>query len=291
MRGHTVTESSSSLIYLRKAFPHITRTRIKHLLTSGAILINGQVVTRYDRALKRGDEISIHRRPVESRVDFRFRLNFPIVYEDEAIIVIDKPPGLLTMGTDRIKIHTVYYKLTEYVKSAAPNGKNRIFIVHRLDRDASGLVVFAKTEKAKEFLQKNWKRFEKKYYAVVEGTPKQPFGTIESYLTEDKFCRVYSTRKSAKSKFSVTRYRLLESWGRHSLLDVSLDTGRKNQIRVHLADLGHPITDDEKYGGKPSPIRRLGLHAYHLSIEHPVTGEKKIFTSPHPPNFSKSAFI
>ncbi len=287
MHSHTVVENSHLLNYLRKAFPHIARTKLKHLLKSGTIIANGQVVTRHDHALRRGDEIRLERRPRETRVEFKFRLNFPIVYEDKAIIVIDKPAGLLTMGTDHIKIHTAYYKLTEYVKSISPNGKNRIFIVHRLDRDASGLVIFAKTEKAKEFLQKNWKKFEKKYFAVVEGTPKKMAGILSSYLIEDKFRRVYSTRKSDKSKWSITHYRVLESWGKFSLLEVSLETGRKNQIRVHLADLGHPIIGDEKYGSKLDTIRRLGLHAHHLLIEHPLTHEKQTFTSACPPNFSK----
>ncbi|MBI4388157.1 MAG: RluA family pseudouridine synthase [Candidatus Omnitrophica bacterium] len=290
MRTHAVTENSALLNYLRKAFPHITRTKTKTLLKSGVIFVNERPITRHDFCLKRGDEIRIQRRPVETHVEFKPRLSFPIVYEDDAIIVIDKPNGLLTMGTDRIKIHTAYYKVTDYVKSASA-GKNRIFIVHRLDRDASGLIVFAKTEKAKEFLQKNWKRFEKKYVAIVQGTLKKPAGTIESYLTEDKFQRVYSTRKSGKSKFSVTHYRVLESWGKFSLLEISLETGRKNQIRVHLADMGHPIVGDEKYGSKLDPIRRLGLHAHQLKLEHPETGKPKTFTSPLPQTFSKKLLV
>ena len=288
MRGHTVTENSFLLNYMRKAFSHITRTKIKYLLKSGVIIVNGQPATRHDHPLAAEDEIRILRRPIETRVQFKPRLPFPIVYEDDAVIVIDKPAGLLTMGTDKIKIHTAYYKLTEYVK-ATSNGKGRIFIVHRLDRDASGLIVFAKTEKAKEFLQKNWKRFEKKYVAVVEKTPAKMSDTIESYLIEDKFRRVYSTRKSKESKFSVTHYRLLESWGKFSLLEISLETGRKNQIRVHLADIGHPIVGDDKYGSKVDPIRRLALHAHKLSFEHPKTGQTKTFTSPLPKNFSKNS--
>ena len=250
-------------------------------------MVNGRIARRHDHPLKCGDEIRIQHRPVETRVAFKARLDFPIVYEDAAVIVIDKPTGLLTMGTDKIKIHTVYYKVTEYVRSVDPEGKGRVFIVHRLDRDASGLIVFAKTEKAKHILQKNWKKAEKKYFALVQGTPEKRSGSIESYLIEDKFRRVYSTRKSAKSKFSVTRYRTLESFGKYSLLEISLETGRKNQIRVHLADLGHPIIGDEKYGSKLNPINRLGLHAYYLSFKHPITGEKKTFTSVIPPNFSK----
>lgn len=289
MHSHAVSENGPLLNYLRKTFSHISRTKLKHLLKSGTIMVNSKSATRHDFTLKRGDEIRIQRRPVETRVDFKYRLSFPIVYEDKAVIVIDKPAGLLTMGTDRIKIHTAYYKLTDYVRSNDPAGKSRIFIVHRIDRDASGLVVFAKTERAKEVLQKNWKKAEKKYYAIVEGIPKQAAGVIESYLTEDKFQRVYTTRKSPKSKFSTTHYRILEPRGKYALLEVSLETGRKNQIRVHLADLGHPIIGDEKYGSKLNPIRRLALHAFHLAFEHPVTGEKKIFTTPLPETFSKNS--
>ncbi len=287
MRSHTVTEKSTLLPYLLKVFPHVARTKMKQLLTHGLIIVNDQSVTRHNFPLNEGDEIQMDRRTPESRAASKVRLNFPIVYEDDAIVVVDKPAGLLTMGTDHIKVHTVYYKLNEYLKAASSSKKGRALIVHRLDRDASGLLVFAKTEKAKNFLQENWQDFEKKYYALVEGTPKKISGTIESYLVEDKFKRVYSTHKGSKAKFSVTHYRVLESLGPMTLLEVQLETGRKNQIRVHLADLGHPIVGDDKYGSKMNPIRRLGLHAHSLSFEHPVTGETKTFSSPLPPNFPR----
>src|SRR6185295_14597221 len=138
----------------------------------------------------------------------------------------------------------------------------------------------------KEFLQKNWKRFEKKYYAIVEGTPKKAKDTIQSYLMENKFRRVYSTKKSDKSKLSITHYKILKSTNKYSLLEVSLETGRKNQIRVHLADLGFPIVGDEKYGSKVDPIKRLALHSFHLAVEHPKTGKKVAFASEMPANFS-----
>ncbi len=288
MQSHTVTEDSPLLDYLRKAFPHIPRTRIKHLLKSDVILVNNETANRHDFSVKKGDEIRIQKRPVETKVPFKASLGFPIIYEDRDVIVIDKPAGLLTMGTDKIKIHTAYYKLTEYVRSQDPQKKARIFIVHRIDRDASGLIVFAKTEKAKLALQKNWKTAEKKYFAVVQGTPPKPSGTMESYLTEDKFQRVYSTRKSTQSKFSVTHYRTVESLGPYTLVEISLETGRKNQIRVHLADLGYPILGDKKYGSPANPIRRLALHAHLLSFTHPATGVKKTFKSALPPGFSKN---
>lgn len=290
MHSHTVSENAPLLNYLRQAFSHITRTKLKNLLKSGMILVNGEPATRHNHSLQPGDRIQLGNRPADVRIDTKSRLNFPVVYEDDALIVIDKPAGLLSIGTDKIKIHTAYYKLNEYMKSNDASGKKRVLIVHRLDRDASGLLVFAKTEKVKEFLQKNWKRFEKKYFAIVEGIPKKPKDTITSYLIEDKFRRVYSTRKSKQSKLSLTHYRLLESWGKFSLLEVTLETGRKNQIRVHLADIGHPIAGDDKYGSKSDPIHRLSLHAHHLSFEHPVTGEKKIFSSQRPPAFSKKYF-
>lgn len=285
MRAHHVNEDSALYEYLHKAFPHISKARLTALLSSQAILVNGQISTRHDQLLKRGDSISIHRRASEPNASLKPRLNFPIVYEDDSVIVIDKPDGLLSMATDHIKIHTAYHKVTNYVKASDASRKKRIFIVHRLDRDVSGLLVFAKTEKVKEFLQTNWKRFEKKYYAIVEGRPKKPEGTIESYLTEDKFRRVYSTRKSPKSKLSITHYKTLEIWGNYSFLEVSLETGRKNQIRVHMADMGHPIAGDDKYGAKTNPIHRLGLHAFHLSFKYSASGKLMTFTSALPPNF------
>ncbi len=287
MKTHTAVEDLLLLTYLLKYFPEKKRTKIKQLLKYGAIAVNGKIVTRHDYSLKTGDTLEFLQKPKENRQRPKLEPPFPIIYEDDHLIVIDKPEGLLTVATEKIKTHTVYYELTDYVRSNGKTGKERIFIVHRLDRDASGLLVFAKNEEVKYSLQNHWDKAEKKYYALVEGIPKKSSETIESHLIEDKFRRVYSARESKFSKYAATQYRVIKSSKKFSLLEVTLLTGRKNQIRVHLADIGHPIIGDEKYGSISDPAGRLGLHAYLLSFRHPVTQEQMIFKSELPADLKK----
>ena len=281
----TVKTEAPLLAYLFAQLPALPKTKIKQTLKFGSIRVNGIITTRHDHPLKPGDLIELLNKQSALVYKQKTRLGFPIVYEDKDLLVIDKPAGLLSMGTATEKARTAYFKLTDYVRAG---GDNRIFIVHRLDRDASGLLVFAKNESAKNFLQTNWDKADKKYYAVVEGAPEEASGTIENYLVEDKFRRVYSIPEPAPgAKHAVTRYHVIRHGGPFSLLDVELVTGRKNQIRVHLADLGHPIIGDEKYGSRYNPAGRLGLHAYALSFEHPTGGKAMRFQSALPSALSK----
>jgi 23S rRNA pseudouridine1911/1915/1917 synthase len=259
-----------------------TRTKSKQLLKHGAVFINGRAVARYDHRLSAGDTVAIGRGSRE-REDILSRFGIRVVYEDEYVIVIDKPQGMLTIATEKEKRMTAYFLLGEYMKERDPRG--RIFIVHRLDRETSGLIVFAKTGSAKKGLQKDWKNAEKKYYAVVEGLPKSPEGKIESYLSETKSLRVYTDRSADETRHAITRYRMIRAGKAYSLLDIALETGRKHQIRVHLADIGCPVAGDKRYGASTNPIRRMALHAYSLSFRHPVTGKKFHFTSPTPEAF------
>ena len=285
---HTVTQKSPLLEYLFRSFPDIKKTKIKQFLKFGSVTVNGRVVTQHNRPLNPGDRIDFLTKAASLKEQLKMHLDFSIVYEDEDLIVIDKPAGLLTMGTDKDKINTAYYELTSYVRAQSKDGRGRIFIVHRLDQDASGLIVFAKKEAAKHALQKNWQDAVKKYFAIVEGTPKKSSDTIESYLVEDKFRRVYSvTERSREAKHAITRYKVISQSGGFTLLDTMLVTGRKNQIRVHLSDIGHPIIGDVKYGSTSNPAGRLGLHAYYLSFEHPATGETKIFKNALPEKLAK----
>ncbi len=278
-----VSKKSPLLEHLFAHFPDINKTKMKQLLKFGSVTVNGAITTQHNHPLVPGDRVGILTKTTSIKERLKTRLSFPIVYEDEQIIVIDKPAGLLTMGTDKDKIHTAYYELTAYVKAQSKDGRGRVFIVHRLDQETSGLVVFAKKDLAKRVLQENWAHVVKKYFAVVEGVPTNSSGTIESYLVEDKFRRVYSvSERSHEAKHAATRYHVLKQNGRLALLDVVLITGRKNQIRVHLSDLGHPIIGDAKYGSASDPAHRLGLHAYYLSFKHPVTGEAKNFKTPLP---------
>lgn len=210
-----------------------------------------------------------------------------IIFEDKDLLLVDKPPGLLSMGTEREREHTAYYALTNYVRKGAAKSRNRIFIVHRLDREASGLLIFAKTPDAKIALQENWDAVEKKYYAVVHGVPPQPSGKISSYLIENDARKVYATQNRREGKLSETEYQLLRTAGGLSLLEVTLLTGRKHQIRVHLADQKWPIAGDSKYGPKHSPFKRLALHAHLLKFPHPISGKPMAFDTGFPAYFQK----
>ncbi len=209
-----------------------------------------------------------------------------IVYEDRDIIVINKSYGLLTIATDREQDKTAYALLTNYVKKGNPKSRNRIFIVHRLDRDTSGLLVFAKTPVAKNFLQDNWSKFSKTYHAVVYGRMEKNDGVIKSYLIENKAYRVYSTNDKTKGKLSETKYLTIKRNTLYSLLEVKLLTGRKNQIRVHLADIGHPIIGDRVYGRIDKNVKRLALHSSQLSIIHPFSKKKLDFDIGYPLSFT-----
>ena len=209
-----------------------------------------------------------------------------ILYEDDDIIVVDKPAGLLTVGTDSNKTRTAYYILTDYVRKGCLKSRSRIFIVHRLDQWTSGVLVFAKSEEVKLRLQEQWKETQKKYLAIVHGRLDRKEGIISSYLAENKAFVVYSTTDTTKGKLAHTAYKVLKEAGRFSLLEVELLTGRKNQIRVHLADKGHPIAGDRKYGKADDGYKRLALHSKLISFRHPTTGRQMTFESKTPTYFN-----
>jgi RluA family pseudouridine synthase len=208
-----------------------------------------------------------------------------IVFEDACIIVVDKPAGLLTMATDQEKINTVYAALRTRANSKRPPEK--IFIVHRLDREASGLLAFAKTIEAKEYLQNQFKDHSagRQYIAVVEGRVKPDAFTIKSHLAENAAMRVYSTRNASIGKLAVTHVRVRRLNPKTTVLDIHLETGRKHQIRVHLAERGHPIVGDKAYGSRANPIRRIALHGAQLEFRHPVSQQTMRFQSAAPASF------
>jgi tRNA pseudouridine32 synthase/23S rRNA pseudouridine746 synthase/23S rRNA pseudouridine1911/1915/1917 synthase len=210
-----------------------------------------------------------------------------ILYEDGDILVVDKPAGLLTVGTDREKARTAYFALTDYVRKGAAKSRNRIFIVHRLDRETSGVLVFAKNEEAKLRLQHRWNETKKRYLAIVHGKCAQRSETITTYLAENSAHAVYSTSDPKKGKLSHTAYTVLKETKDFALLEVELLTGRKHQIRVHLADRGHPVVGDKRYGRVNAAHRRLALHARTLSFRHPVTGEELTFEATAPAYFKE----
>jgi len=208
-----------------------------------------------------------------------------VLYEDPDMIVVDKINGLLTMGTEREKENTAYYHLTDYVRKGNPRSRNRIFIVHRLDRDTSGILVFAKSEPVKRFLQDNWKDFSKKYAAVVHGQMSEKEGIITSYLVENSANRMYSVNNPEKGKFSKTGFKVVKENAKFSLLEINLFTGTKNQIRVHFSENGHPVAGDKIYGVPEKGIKRLALHSVSLTLIHPFSKKTMIFETVVPPYF------
>lgn len=205
-----------------------------------------------------------------------------ILYEDRDILVVDKTNGLLTISTEGEKEKTAYFLLTDYVRKGNIKSKNRIFIVHRLDRDTSGILVFAKTEKVKRYLQDEWQEFNKTYIAIVHGKLEEKEGVITSYLVENSAHRMYSVNDPEKGKLAKTGYKLMKETSQYSLLEINLFTGRKNQIRIHFAENGHPVVGDKIYGKADKGIKRLALHSASLTILHPFTKEKMIFEAPVP---------
>lgn len=208
-----------------------------------------------------------------------------ILFEDRDIIVVDKVSGLLTMSTESEREKTAYSLLTNYVRKGVHRSRNRIFIVHRLDRDTSGVLVFAKSEDAKRYLQDEWHDFKKTYYAVVRGALVEKEGVITSYLAENKAYKVFSVKGPEQGKFASTGYKVLRESQRFSLLEIDLHTGRKNQIRVHLAEKGHSVVGDEKYGIKEKGVNRLALHATAITLSHPHTHQLMTFEAPAPEYF------
>jgi len=266
--------------FLRRNMPNKSKNNIKSLLSNGAIFINDKVITKYDYIVKKGQVVTINNNRVKA-------CNIDIIYEDKDIIVINKKSGLLTIATDDEKEVTAYHFVMEYLKSR--NKSARVFIVHRLDKDTSGILVFAKSERMKKLLQDNWNDIVKvrSYLTIVEGVVPKDKGTIRTYLKENKNNMVYSSPKSSDGKLAITNYKKISSNANYSFLEVKIDTGRKNQIRVHMKELGYPVVGDKKYGIKSDPIKRLALHANVLEFVNPVTKKVMHFESKMPECFKK----
>lgn len=281
-RSLEVREKNTLMSFLLQALHDQSRTAVKSFLAHKLVQVNNHVTTQFDTPLEPGDTVTVGMN--KSAAPFHHPM-LNILYEDEYLIVVEKASGLLSMGTERDKTKTAYYILNNYVKNKDP--RSHIFILHRLDRETSGIMMFAKSKKIQEVLQKNWNAMirERKYVAIVEGCPQPEKGQVKSYISENKALIVHPTF-SQEGKLAITNYTTLKSNRQFSLVELELETGRKNQIRVHMQEIGHPVTGDPKYGATKNPLHRLALHAFKLNFIHPVTEKEMKFETPVPAKFT-----
>lgn len=286
MRSRTVHAPAELLVFLFTEWPEVKKKQVRTWLKFRAVTVNGVPVTRFDHPLVPGDVVAIEARRSPRRVT-ELASGLRILFEDVSVIVVEKPAGLLSVATETERERTAYRELNDYLRDAPTRRRERVWIVHRLDRETSGLMVFAKTAAAKSTLQQEWDGVEKRYQAVVEGAPPSQAGTFESDLDESNPSKVFSAGPSERTRHAITRYRILARKGDRALVELTLVTGRRHQIRVHLADAGCPVVGDEKYGAATDPAKRLALHASRLAFRHPATHKAMSFDSPLPKELSR----
>lgn len=274
MKDEIVEKESELLEYLLNKFNKLSRNSVKSLLSNKKIVVNDKVVTQYNFIIKKGDKISFNGK--------KDKMGLKIIYEDELFLVIDKPFNLLTVANDKEKEKTAYVEASKYIKQN--NSKDKIHVLHRLDKDTSGVLVFCKDEKIKNDLQDVWNDIvsKREYVAVVEGNLKNKNGIIKSYLKEGKNRLVYSTNER-EGKLAITEYNVIKENKKNCLVRINLLTGRKNQIRVHFKDLGNPLVGDKRYGANTDLLKRLCLHA--TKIEFKYNNKTYTFESGVPTNF------
>lgn len=280
---YTVVKEEPLLVSLAENLPSKSRKLLKAVLRDKQVLVEGKPVTQFDLALMPGQTVQVSWEKAQPR----HTAGLDIIHEDDDLIIINKPAGLLTIATEKEKRKTAYAMLSSYLKKEDSEAK--IFIIHRLDRETSGLLMFAKSEQVKREIQKSWNETisQRTYVGVVEGNVKEPSGTVTSYLTESSAFKVYSSQNPAHGKKAITRFTRLKSNDELSLLQMNLDTGRKHQIRVHMQDIGHPLVGDKNYGSGMNLIGRMALHAMVLEYTHPRTGETCHFETGVPQSFLK----
>ncbi|MDA0284182.1 MAG: RluA family pseudouridine synthase [Planctomycetota bacterium] len=279
--SHIVERPAELLAFLLACHPDVAKSRVQRWLKYGMVQVNGQSLTRFNHPLLTGDLVSI-RDQADVRAQSQLPAGMKILFQDASLIVIEKPENLLSMASDSEREKTAQAYLTNYLRRGQRQRPERVWIVHRLDCETSGLMVFAKTEAAKVVLQSHWTRAEKRYLAVVEGAPPESSGVLKSHLDESSPFKVYSAPHSDQTRQAVTHYRVIRKGSDLALVELTLETGRRNQIRVHLSDIGCPIIGDSKYDARTNLARRLGLHASYLQFEHPSSGEVLHFESPLP---------
>ena len=280
---YTVTQPDTLLPFLLARVKGKSRNNVKSLLSRRLVAVDGVPLSRFDAPLLPGQQVSI----LPASAPKADALPFPILYEDEHLIVVNKPAKLLSVANDKEKTRTAYHLVTAYVKARRVD--DRIFVLHRLDRDTSGVLMFARDAETKELFQARWNEIvtRRGYLAVVEGVPKPAQDTIRSFLVETDTHLSFSGAPGKGAKEAVTSYQIVKAGSGYALLDISIETGRKNQIRVHMKEKGCPVAGDKQYGARTNPIGRLCLHANELSFTHPATGEQITFKAKMPRDFNR----
>ncbi len=281
-----VKQACTLFVFLQSRMTSLSRNNIKHLLSNKQVLLDGSPVSQFDFMLAKGDIVQISKQPVHKTVKEK-KSDLPeIIYEDDEMVVINKPSGLLSISNEKEISKTAFRIMQDYV--CLKNPKNRIYVVHRIDKETSGVLVFIKNEKLRNALQLHWNDYVKtrKYIAIVEGKMPESTGKIVTWLKKSETNLMYSS-KSKQGQKSITNYKVIKDNGRFSMLEVDIDTGRKNQIRVHLKESGHTIVGDNKYGPALDPLNRLGLHAYILEFEHPFNHKIYSFKAKIPVCFNQ----
>lgn len=283
-KGTIVKQEQEIINFLTEAFPQNSKTSLKSFLQNNKVEVNGNVITKHNHVLNIGDTVNIVKPTFRKKIDLG---GLKILFEDDHIVIIDKVEGLLSISGNNKEEETAFRILSQYVKEK--DEKNRIFVVHRLDKDTSGVMMYAKSQKTQELLQKNWSKIilERKYIVVVEGYVAEANGIVKSWLTESSTYMMYSSFEDNGGQPAELSYKRLKHTKHFSMLEVSLETGRKNQIRVQMQALGHPVAGDKKYGAKTNLIKRLALHAKTLYFIHPFTEKEMRFDVPVPTSFFK----
>ncbi len=277
-----VKENSELLKFLIEQLKGKSRTTVKALLAHRQVSVENHTITQFDYPVLKGQQVTITFGKIPEEIRYK---GLRILFEDPYIIVIEKEAGMLSIATAKEKLLTTYSILSGHVKREDPN--NRIFVVHRLDRDTSGIMMFAKSEEVQSIMQRAWHEavIERTYVAVVEGVVENDEGTIRSFLKENKALIMYSTKVPGEGDEAITHYKVLRRGDAITLVEVKLETGRKNQIRVHMKELGHPVVGDKKYGAKTNLIGRTCLHARVLAFIHPIIGSEVRYETPVPGRF------
>ena len=277
-----VTKNSELLKFLIDQLKGKSRTTVKALLAHRQVSVENHTITQFDYPVLAGQQVTITMGKIPEEIKYK---GLRILFEDPYLIVIEKEAGMLSIATAKEKLLTTYSILSGHVKRENPN--NRIFVVHRLDRDTSGIMMFAKSEEVQSVMQRAWQNavIERTYVAVVEGVVENDEGTIHSFLKENKALVMYSTKVPGEGDEAITHYKVLRRGDEITLVEVKLETGRKNQIRIHMKELGHPVVGDKKYGAKTNLIGRTCLHARVLAFIHPITGTEVRYETAVPGRF------